>query len=1562
MRGKSSLKDLVIFIQFVLFVGLNSTTYLYAVEEPGSGNGRGDRFIRSSKILDDQERILYSEQDKESFAKTIIKINTNADAMTFLVYLAKEAKVYKDLFLDDTHKEKIKYFLEKTVSTSSKAEALNLIEELFKFLPPYYIAPKVIEKASNEKKAKESVANLLFANGQRKVDLIKSLEYADYPFVRKALITQFRFSLAGKDSNGLYHTVNTLLTIIKSSNDPIFRDLSKALNDYYLKMRTEWKEKGELENIADYDRIIKKLSVELYDYVLVKTGDNLNSSSKNYLVAGSKVENLNIDENTTSKTNTNTNTKTNTSNTSTTKNLPAVFNENAKFSFLSAMKDLDPKSAIAVKMATKFEGSGYFNKNESGFEHYRRVEDLQKIYDSLIRLDIHLPMVLSSQGGGKTSMLEQLAEEIHNNRVPSRQKFQDMFRKTSTLITSPFRIERLAQGESDRALASSYYTYLKLIESAATALDQKVIVLIDDFHHAPKSALQYLYEFLEEAKYTRVIVFANDIEMNAKLKDNSRYNRFIDKIMMKDFTDQEVRAILENDWLKKLTTEFGVKYDSKAVEALLEVANNTYSGIGKLNASIKLSQEIAISNYRDFGKSEANNKIEKNLVYKVSGNILGLPVNPNSELEFSQYIEDLNLKLNKEVVGQAPSIDIVLKYWADLLLDSERSVRVGLLSGKSGTGKTELATLLAKHGLSNSNAVIELDGNDYKEKHDVDRLRGSAPGYIGYGEGGELIKFLSDENRGGRTSILVINEIEKMHPEVLEYLMEFFDKGVIQDARGVSVKPKKCLVLLTTNAGDEKLLPKTMKNWTQAERDSHIRSVPKEDILQAVVEASTKRGNTLHESIVRRIDFASVFDLATLESAKIIANNIVDATFKKYLKEKSFKFQIRQEVKDQLVENFFESNEGYRPFVRQFKAYLSQAYVSAMDKWGKIEEGKTLSINASSTEKSKFILRYAGKSLKIEAPVVPDSDPLNDSNLVDKLISLEEGLNKRIIGQEYSNKILSEAVISHLSSPYKTRPLSIVTVGSSGTGKTFTAKTLAHHLYGSEGRVIEMFLGDINNELQFNDLFGNPSSTKGGDKLSLFEKNLINNPKGGVFVMDEFSNIGGFDLRLKDMLLKNFYNMLEEGKWTSPNSGKTFDLSKFTFIWTGNDGENLFSGVTADQQRLKIWKRFRSKDRIFEILSHSGVPEAFLGRQATLLLQKPLLKEEMKLVVQDLVKPELDRLSARVKKVNLSEGFYNQVGASFFAQSTGARSVRNAIDINLGGAITYIYLMAKKQNLDLSKMELNISIKDNLPKAPHVTNKFERVVEFQVDLVKNSKVIMSRIVDAKADAAPVILMNKSDAKLATIHELGHAESQRPNITKMKTIFITIIGGKTKSLTYLGYADFDYVKNSAGHNPDKESIVTQLSVTRAGGLAQKLAGFPLDAGWNDDNMKARAMVSNAILKYQLDPRLQFYAVDSNNQAILTEAQRTLLNEIVNEWMLEADKLAIKTLTEKWNVVRLGSAILMKKGYITEDELYQIEEDAKKIKTKWRVVGDDIFNMKIVRKKRVRVNSCQAPFAS
>jgi ATP-dependent Clp protease ATP-binding subunit ClpB len=298
----------------------------------------------------------------------------------------------------------------------------------------------------------------------------------------------------------------------------------------------------------------------------------------------------------------------------------------------------------------------------------------------------------------------------------------------------------------------------------------------------------------------------------------------------------------------------------------------------------------------------------------------GIPVNKMVESEVSKLLR-LEDELGKRVVGQEEAIsaisDAVRRSRAGLQ-DPRKPIGSFIFLGTTGVGKTELAKALAEYLFNDENAMTRIDMSEYQEKHSVSRLVGAPPGYVGYDEGGQLTEAV----RRRPYSIVLLDEIEKAHPDVFNVLLQVLDDGRLTDNKGRLVNFKNTLIIMTSNLGSH-LIHENFDNLENSDYDKAAEKA-KRDVLELLRQ-------TIRPEFLNRIDETIMFLPLTKDNVKEIVSIQLN-NLKKQLKEKDINLVITDEAFDWITETGYDPYFGARPIKRviqkQVLNELSKALLS----------------------------------------------------------------------------------------------------------------------------------------------------------------------------------------------------------------------------------------------------------------------------------------------------------------------------------------------------------------------------------------------------------------------------------------------------------------------------------------------------------------------------------------------------------------------------------------------------------------------------------------------------------
>ncbi|UCD08059.1 MAG: AAA family ATPase, partial [Dehalococcoidales bacterium] len=263
------------------------------------------------------------------------------------------------------------------------------------------------------------------------------------------------------------------------------------------------------------------------------------------------------------------------------------------------------------------------------------------------------------------------------------------------------------------------------------------------------------------------------------------------------------------------------------------------------------------------------------------------------------------------LIGQEEAVDTISKAVRRAragLKDPKHPIGNFIFLGPTGVGKTELVKAMAEFMFGSEDALIRLDMSEYQERHTVSRLVGAPPGYIGYDEGGQLTEAV----RRKSYSCILLDEIEKAHPDVFNILLQIFDDGHLTDAKGRRVDFRNCIIIMTSNIGAETIKKGSAIGFASRADETKIQEMEYEKMKEKLLEELKK---TFRPEFLNRIDSVMVFHALNREHIrKIVDLMLVNVT--QQLKEKGIKLEVTDTAKDFLGEKGYDEAFGARPLRR----------------------------------------------------------------------------------------------------------------------------------------------------------------------------------------------------------------------------------------------------------------------------------------------------------------------------------------------------------------------------------------------------------------------------------------------------------------------------------------------------------------------------------------------------------------------------------------------------------------------------------------------------------------------
>ena len=330
----------------------------------------------------------------------------------------------------------------------------------------------------------------------------------------------------------------------------------------------------------------------------------------------------------------------------------------------------------------------------------------------------------------------------------------------------------------------------------------------------------------------------------------------------------------------------------------------------------------------------------------------GIPVTRLAAEETERLLH-MEQELHKRIIGQDEAIVNIAKSVRRAragLKDPRRPIGVFMFLGPTGVGKTELVRAMAEFMFGNEDAMIRLDMSEFQERHTVARLIGAPPGYVGYDEGGQLTESVRRKNY----CAVLLDEIEKAHPDVFNILLQIFDAGQLTDARGRRVDFRNSILVMTSNLGSDLIKRETTLGFTVKSDDAQTTAASYDRMKEKVMD-EVKR--FFRPEFLNRIDATVVFH--QLDETEILA--IVDLMMdqvKKELDEKKIGLEMTEEAKKHLAEKGFDPVFGARPLRRLIQNEVEDS-LSDEVLGGNLNDGDVALVDL---EDDKIVIRNKGKA------------------------------------------------------------------------------------------------------------------------------------------------------------------------------------------------------------------------------------------------------------------------------------------------------------------------------------------------------------------------------------------------------------------------------------------------------------------------------------------------------------------------------------------------------------------------------------------------------------------------
>jgi ATP-dependent Clp protease ATP-binding subunit ClpC len=639
-----------------------------------------------------------------------------------------------------------------------------------------------------------------------------------------------------------------------------------------------------------------------------------------------------------------------------------VFNENKAPKKDNNAKDNKQKNNSATPLLDKYGRDLNILAQEEKIDPViGRNREIERVIQILSRRTKNNPILIGEPGVGKTAVTEGLAQRLINGNIPKvlaskriislnmaslvagtkyRGDFEDRLKKIIDEIIENKNIilfidemhtlvgagaaegsmdaanilkPALSRGEIQVIGATTLKEYKKYIEKDSALERRFQTIMVNE--PSAEDAISILkgirnkYEEFHCAKIT-------DEAIKAAVKISQRYitDRFLpDKaIDLMDEAAAKVRLKTVNIPTNISQLEQKIQDLKKAKEKAID--NQDYELAATIrDQEIQIKEELATAKTAWETQNNAQIAVTEEDIADVATLWTGIPVKRlvAKEADRLLHIEDI---IHKRVVGQNEGVNAVAKAIRRAragLKDPKRPIGSFLFLGPTGVGKTELARSLAEAIFGDESAMIRFDMSEYMEKHTISRMLGAPPGYIGYDEGG----LLTDAVRRKPYAVILLDEIEKAHPDIFNILLQVLDDGRLTDSQGRTVDFKNTVIIMTSNAGAFKLQPqKTNTMGFAVNEDKQIKQNAKKIVIDEV-----KR--QFKPEFLNRIDEIIIFEpLTDKELTQIVTLLLNDV--QKRLAEMDIELIIKDEVKSYLLKHGTDTIYGARPLKRAVQRYL----------------------------------------------------------------------------------------------------------------------------------------------------------------------------------------------------------------------------------------------------------------------------------------------------------------------------------------------------------------------------------------------------------------------------------------------------------------------------------------------------------------------------------------------------------------------------------------------------------------------------------------------------------------
>ena len=621
-----------------------------------------------------------------------------------------------------------------------------------------------------------------------------------------------------------------------------------------------------------------------------------------------------------------------------------------------------------------------------------RDNETNRVMQILSRRTKNNPVLIGEPGVGKTAVVEGLAERIVSKEVPDtlldkrlvtldlpamiagskyRGEFEERIKKVINEVLNAGNVllfldelhtiigaggaegavdasnilkPLLARGELQLIGATTIDEYRKHIEkdSALERRFQPIMVEEPSLEDATKILLGLKHKYEE---HHAVSITDKAIESAVKLSKRYISDRFLpDKAI--DLVDEaasktRISNYMEPEKIKELKAEID-KMEKEKEDA---VGAEEFERAGEIKEKQEKLREKQDKIREKWMEDKRNKKlvVDEDEIADVVALWTKIPVKKITEND-SQRLSNLEKVLHERVVGQQEAVSAVaraIRRGRVGLKDPKRPIGSFLFLGPTGVGKTELSKALAYSMFGSENALIRVDMSEYMEKHSVSKMVGSPPGYVGYEEGGQL----SEKVRRNPYSVILFDEIEKAHPDVFNILLQVLDDGHITDSSGRMIDFKNTVIILTSNAGAQRIVEPKQLGFASSSDDKKDYSDMKNSVMEEVKQM-------FKPEFLNRIDETIVFHQLTKENLKEILDILLNEINSRLDEQMQMNLRLSDKAKEFLIDKGYDKKYGARPLKRALQNEIEDRMAEQI-LLGNIKQGDKIKIDCKGESKER---------------------------------------------------------------------------------------------------------------------------------------------------------------------------------------------------------------------------------------------------------------------------------------------------------------------------------------------------------------------------------------------------------------------------------------------------------------------------------------------------------------------------------------------------------------------------------------------------------------------------------